>query len=140
MRSPMTARRLAAAVAVVVDLPMAAVTVVEEPLLRCALIRAVAMADLVRQRRHPSVRRHRQRQLWWSTSLLNRLLRKLLRRRTCPQAAPVVAVQRPLERAKARLILLISPIGSLESVGLDDSGLSCTRSHECSKTSLAAGS
>lgn len=36
------------------------------------------------------------------------------------------------------MILLISPIGLLESVGLDGSGLSCTRSHDVSSRSLAA--
>ena len=48
----------------------------------------------------------------------------LPRSRRCLQAAPVVVVQRPADRAKTPLILLISPIGSTESVRLLMSGWS----------------
>ena len=142
MRSPMIVRRPAVAVAGAVGLPMvAAVAAVAEPPLQCAPTRALATGVLVRQRRPPSVQW--QRQLWWRKWLRNPLSRKLLLpnnllSRRCPQAALAVAVQRPAERAKTRLILSISPIGSAESVGLAGFGLSCTRSHEVSSRFLAA--
>ena len=125
MLSPMTVRLPAVAVVVAVALPMAVATAVAvEPLHRCVPIRATVV--LVRQRQLLSVQR--QQPLWWRKWLPNRLLRKLLSRlpqsRRCLQAAPVVVVQRLAERPKASLILSISPIGSLESVGLLISGWS----------------
>ena len=118
MPSPMTVRLLVVGVVVAVALPMAVATVVAvEPLLRCGTLRA--MVGLARQPLLPCVQR-RQRQ-WWRKWLLNGLLKRqprLLRSRRCLQAVPAVVVQRPAERAIAPLILLISPIGSLESVGL----------------------
>ena len=124
MLSPMTVRLLAVAVVVAVVLHMAVATVVAvEPPLRCGTTRA--MAGLARQHRLPYVQL-RQPQ-WWKKWLLNRWLKRqpqLPRSRRCLQAAPVVVVQRPAERAKTPLILLISPIGSLESVGLACAGVS----------------
>ena len=118
MQSPMTVRLPAVAVVVAVALPMAVAMVVEvEPPLRCGTLRATVV--LARQPLPPFVRR--QQRQWWRKWLLNRLLKSqplLLRSRRCLQAVPVVVVQRPAERAIASLILLISPIGSLESVGL----------------------
>ena len=125
MQSPMTVRHRAVAVLGEAGLPMAVATLVEvEPPLRCAPIRAMAMAVLVRQRRLPCELLRPP--LWWRKWLPNRLLRKLslskpLPSQRCLRAAPVV-VQRPAERAKAPLILLISPIGSGESVGRFISG------------------
>ena len=123
MLSPMIVRRRAVAVVVEVVPPMAVVTVVVEHPLLCAPIRAMATVVLAHQRRPPSVRRQQQQPLWWRKWLPNRLSRKLLLRnsrskRKCLQGAPVVVVQRPAERAKAPVILFISPIGSVESVGL----------------------
>ena len=126
MRSPMTVQHRGVAVVVAVAPPMAVATVVAvEPPLRCAPIRPVAMAVRVRQRRLPCELLRPP--LWWRKWLPNRLLRKLplskrLPSQRCLQAAPVVVVQRPAERAKAPLILLISPIGSGESVGRFISG------------------
>ena len=118
MLSLMIVRLPAAAVGVVVALPMAVATAVAvEPPLRCGTTRA--MVGLARQHRPPSVPL-RQPQ-WWRKWLLNRWLKRqppLPRSRRCLQAAPVVVVQRPAERAKTPLILLISPIGSTESMGL----------------------
>ena len=120
----MTVRLPAVVVVVAVALPMAVATAVAvEPPLRCGTTRA--MAALARQHRPPYVQR-RQPQ-WWRKWLLNRWLQRqprLPRSRRCLQAAPVVVVQRPAERAKTPLILLISPIGSPESVGLLISGWS----------------
>ena len=123
MLSPMTVLLPAVVVAVAVALPMAVVMVVAvEPPLRCGTIRAmVALArpplPLCVQRRPPQ---------WWRKWLLNRWLKRqpLPRSQRCLQAAPVVVVQRPADRAKTPLILLISPIGSTESVGLLVSGWS----------------
>ena len=123
MLSPMTVRLPAVAVAVAVALPMAVVMVVAvEPPLRCGTTRAmVALArqplPLCVQRRPPQ---------WWRKWLLNRWLKRqpLPRSQRCLQAAPVVVVQRPADRAKTPLILSISPIGSTESVGLLVSGWS----------------
>ena len=124
MLSPMIVRLPAVAVVVAVALPMAVATAVAvEPPLRCGTTRA--MAGLARQPLPPCVPR-RQPQ-WWRKWLLNRGLKRqprLLRSLTCLQAAPVVVVQRPADRAKTPLILLISPIGSTESVGLLISGWS----------------
>ena len=125
MQSLMTVRLPAVAVVVVVALPMAVATVVAvEPRHRCVLIRSTVV--LVRQRLLLSVQR--QQLLWWRKWLLNRLLRKslprLLQSRRCLQAVPVVVVQRPADRAKIPLSLLISPIGSVDSVGLLISGWS----------------
>ena len=124
MLSPMTVRLPAVAVAVAVALPMAVATAVAvEPPLRCETTRA--MVGLARQHRPPSVPL-RQPQ-WWRKWLLNRWLNRqhrLPRSRTCLLAAPVVVVQRPADRAKTPLILLISPIGSTESLGLLMSGWS----------------
>ena len=118
MPSPMTVRLPVVGVVVAVALPMAVATVVAvEPLLRFGTLRATCV--LARQPLLPFVQR-RQRQ-WWRKWLLNRLLKsqpRLLRSRRCLQAVPVVVVQRPAERSITPLILLISPIGSLESVGL----------------------
>ena len=115
MLRPMTVRLPAVAV---VALPMAVVMAVAVELpLRCGTTRATA--GLARQPLPPCVPR-RQPQ-WWRKWLLNRWLKRqhrLPRSRTCLLAAPVVVVQRPAERAKAPLILFISPIGSVESVGL----------------------
>ena len=121
MLSPTTVQLPAVAVVVAVALPMAVATVVAVELpLRCATTRATAV--LVRQLPLPCVPR---RQLqWWRKWLLNRRLKRQLllpRSRRCLQAAPVVVVQRPANRTK---ILLISPIGSTESVGLLMSGWS----------------
>ena len=117
MQSPMTVRLPAVAVAVVVDLPMAVATVVAvEPRHRYVLIRSTAV--LARQPLPPFVQR-RQPQ-WWRKWLLNRLLKSqplLLQSRRCLQAVPVVVVQRPADWAKIPLSLLISPIGSVDSVG-----------------------
>ena len=115
MLSPMTVRLPAVAVVVAVALPMAVATVVAvEPRHRCVLIRSTVV--LVRQRLLLSVQR--QQPLWWRKCLLNRLLRKslprLLQSRRCLQAVPVVVVQRPADRAKIPLNLLISPIGSVD--------------------------
>ena len=124
MQSPMTVRHRAVAVVGEAGLPMAVATLVEaEPPLRCAPIRA--MAVLVRQRRLPCELLRPP--LWWRKWLPNRLLRKLslskpLPSQRCLRAAPVVVVQLPAERAKAPLILSISPIGSGESVGRFISG------------------
>ena len=124
MLSPMTVRLPAAAVGVAVALPMAVATAeAVEPPLRCETTRA--MVGLARQHRPPPVPL-RQPQ-WWRKWLLNRWLKRqpqLPRSRRCLQAAPVVVVQRPADRAKTPLILLISPIGSTESVGLLISGWS----------------
>ena len=124
MLSLMIVRLPAAAVGVVVALPMAVATAVAvEPPLRCGTTRA--MVGLARQHQPPSAPL-RQPQ-WWRKWLLNRWLKRqplLPRSRRCLQAAPVVVVQRPAERAKTPLILLISPIGSSESVGLLMSGWS----------------
>ena len=118
MLSLMIVRLPAAAVGVVVALPMAVATAVAvEPPLRCGTTRA--MVGLARQHQPPSAPL-RQPQ-WWRKWLLNRWLKRqhrLPRSRTCLLAAPVVVVQRPAERAKTPLILLISPIGSTESMGL----------------------
>ena len=118
MLSLMIVRLPAAAVGVVVALPMAVATAVAvEPPLRCGTTRA--MVGLARQHQPPSAPL-RQPQ-WWRKWLLNRWLKRqprLPRSRRCLQAAPVVVVQRPAERAKTPLILLISPIGSTESMGL----------------------
>ena len=124
MLSLMTVRLPAVAVVVAVAPLMAVATVEEvEPQLRCATTRATAA--LARQLRHPSVR---QQQLqWWRKWPLNRLLKsqpRLSLSRRFLQVVPVVVVQRPVERAKTHLILLISPIGSTESVGLLISGWS----------------
>ena len=114
MQSPMTVRLPAVAVVVAVALPMAVAMVVEvEPPLRCGTLRATVV--LARQPLPPFVQR-RQRQ-WWRKWLLNRLLKsqpRLLRSRRCLQVVPVVVVQRLVERAIASLILLISPICSVE--------------------------
>ena len=122
MLSPMTVQRRAVVVVVAVALPMAVATVVAVELqLRCAPTRATA--GLARQHRPPSVPL-RQPQ-WWRKWLLNRWLKRqypLRRSRRCLQAAPVVVVQRPAERAKTPLILLISPIVVKESVRLLMSG------------------
>ena len=122
----MTVRLPAVAVVVAVALPMAVATAVaEELLLQFAPTRAMAMAALARPRRLLCVLL--QQLLWWSKWLLNQWLKRqypLRRSRRCLQAAPVVVVQRPAERAKTPLILLISPIGSPESVGLLISGWS----------------
>ena len=123
MLSPMTVRLPAVAVAVAVALPMAVATAVAvEPPLRCGTTRAMAALarlplPLCVQRRPPQ---------WWRKWLLNRWLKRqpLPRSQRCLQAAPVVVVQRPADRAKTPLILLISPIGSTESVGLLVSGWS----------------
>ena len=123
MQSLMTVRLPAVVVVVVVALPMAVAPVVVEPRHRCVLIRSTVV--LVRQRLLLSVQR--QQLLWWRKWLLNRWLKRqprLPRSRRCPQAAPVVVVQRPADRAKTPLILLISPIGSTESMGLLVSGWS----------------
>ena len=124
MLSPMTVRLPAVEVAVAVALPMAVATAVAVALpLPCGTIRA--MAGLARQPQSPCVLR-RQPQ-WWRKWLLNRWLKRqplLPRSRRCLQAAPVVDVQRPADRAKTPLSLLISPIGSMESVGLLVSGWS----------------
>ena len=126
MLSPMIVPLPADVVVVAVAPPMvAAMAVVVEPRLRCAPTRATVV--LARQHRLPCVQRRQL--LLWRKWLLNRLLRPLLlsRRppsRRCLPAVPVVVVQRPAERAKAPLILLISPIGSLESVGFLISGWS----------------
>ena len=125
MLSPMTVRLPAVAVAVAVALPMAVATAVVavEPPLRCGTTRA--MAGLARQHQPPSAPL-RQPQ-WWRKWLLNRWLKRqplLPRSRRCLQAAPVVVVQRPADRTKTPSILLISPIGSPESVGLLMSGWS----------------
>ena len=124
MLSPMTVRLPAVAVVVAVALPMAVATAVAaEPPLRCGTTRA--MAALARQPQPLCVLR-RQTQ-WWRKWLLNRWLKRqplLPRSRRCRQAAPVVVVQRPADRAMTPLILLISPIGSTESVGLLMSGWS----------------
>ena len=128
MQSLMIVRHRAVAVVGEAGLPMAVATLVEaEPPLRCAPIRAMAMAVLVRQRRLPCELLRPP--LWWRKWLPNRLLRKLslsnpLPSQRCLRAAPVVVVQRPAERAKAPVILFISPIGSVESVGLLISGWS----------------
>ena len=118
MLSPMTVRLPAVAVAVAVVLPMAVATVVAvEPPLRCATTRATAV--LVRQLPPPFVPRRPPQ--WWKKWLLNRCLKRQplhLRSRRCLQAAPVVAVQRPADRAKALLILLINPTDSVEPMGL----------------------
>ena len=118
MLSLMIVRLPAAAVGVVVALPMAVATAVAvEPPLQCGTTRA--MVGLARQHQPPSAPL-RQPQ-WWRKWLLNRWLKRqplLPRSRRCLQAAPVVVVQRPAERAKTPLILLISPIGSTESMGL----------------------
>ena len=118
MQNLMTVRLPAVVVVVVVALPMAVATVVVEPRHRCVLIKSTVV--LVRQRLLLSVQR--QQLLWWRKWLLNRLLRKslprLLQSRRCLQAVPVVVVQRQADRAKIPLSLLISPIGSVESVGL----------------------
>ena len=117
MLSPMTVQLPAVAVVVAVALPMAVATVVVELPLRCGTTRGTAV--LVRQLRPPCVPR-RQPQ-WWRKWLLNRWLKRQLllpRSRRCLQAAPVVVVQRPADRVKTPLILSISPIGSMESVGL----------------------
>ena len=124
MLSPMTVRPPAVAVAVAVALLMAVATAVAVELpLRCGTTRA--MVGLARQHQPPSAPL-RQPQ-WWRKWLLNRWLKRqppLRRSRKCLQAAPVVVVQRPAERAKTPLILSISPIGSTESVGLLVSGWS----------------
>ena len=126
MLSPMIVRLPAVAVVAAVALPMAVATVVAVELqLRCAPTRATAVLAL--QPRPPCVQR--QQLLLWRKWLPNRLLRPLLlsRRplsRRCLQAVPVVVVQRPADLAKTPLILLISPIGSLESVGFLISGWS----------------
>ena len=124
MLSPMIVRLPAVVVVVVVALPMAVATVVVEPRHRCVLTRSTVV--LVRPRLLLSVQR--QQLLWWRKWLLNRLLRKslprLLQSRRCLQAVPVVVVQRPADRAKIPLSLLISPIGSVDSVGLLISGWS----------------
>ena len=124
MPSPMTVRLPVVGVVVAVALSMAVATVVAvEPLLRCGTLRATSV--LARQPLPQFVQR-RQRQ-WWRKWLLNRLLKsqpRLLRSRRCLQAVPVVVVQRLVERAIAPLILLISPIGSVESVGFLISGWS----------------
>ena len=118
MLSLMIVRLPAAAVGVVVALPMAVATAVAvEPPLRCGTTRA--MVGLARQHQPPSAPL-RQPQ-WWRKWLLNRWLKRqppLPRSRRCLQAAPVVVVQRPAERAKTPLILLISPIDSVEPMGL----------------------
>ena len=124
MLSPMIVRLPAVAVVVAVARPMAVATVVAvEPPLRCATTRATAV--LVRQPLPPCALLLRP--PWWRKSPPNRLSKRqpqLLRSRTCLQAALVVVVQRPADRAKTPLILLISPIGSTESVGLLMSGWS----------------
>ena len=124
MLSPMTVQLPAVAVVVAVARPLAVATVVAVELpLRCATTRATA--GLARQPQPLCVLR-RQPQ-WWRKWLLNRWLKRqppLPRSRRCLQAAPVVVVQRPADRAKTPLILLISPIGSTESVGLLMSGWS----------------
>ena len=115
----MTVRHRAVAVVAEAGLPMAVATVVAEPPHLFAPTKPMAMAVRAHPRRLPSVPL-RQPQ-WWRKWLLNRWLKRqypLRRSRRCLQAAPVVVVQRPAERAKTPLILLISPIGSLESVGL----------------------
>ena len=120
----MTVRLPAVAVAVAVALPMAVATAVAVALpLQCGTTRATA--GLARQPQPPCVPR-RQPQ-WWRKWLLNRWLKRqplLPRSRRCLQAAPVVVVQRPADRAKTPLILFISPIGSPESVGFLMSGWS----------------
>ena len=120
----MIVRLPAVVVVVAVALPMAvAMVVAVEPPLRCGTTRATA--GLARQPLPPCVQR-RQPQ-WWRKWLLNRWLKRQLllpRSQRCLQAAPVVVVQRPADRAKIPLILLISPIGSTESVGLLISGWS----------------
>ena len=114
----MTVRLPAVAGVVAVALPMAVATAVAVALpLQSGTTRATA--GLARQPQPPCVPR-RQPQ-WWRKWLLNRWLKRqypLRRSRRCLQAAPVVVVQRPADRAKIPLILLISPIGSTESVGL----------------------
>ena len=124
MPSPMIVRLPAVAVVVAVALPMAVAMVVEvEPPLRCETLRATVV--LARQPLPPFVRR-RQRQ-WWRKSPPNRWLKRQPRlpwSRRCLQAVPVVVVQRPAERATAPLVLLISPIGSTEPMGLWISGWS----------------
>ena len=116
MPSPMIVRLPAVAVVVAVALLMAAAMAVALPL-RCATTRA--MVGLARQPLPPCVLRPQPQ--WWRKSPLNQLLKRpppLPRSPRCLQAAPVVVVQRPADRAKILLILLISPIGSTESVGL----------------------
>ena len=117
MLSQMTVRLPAVAVVVAVALPMAvAMAVAVEPPLRCGTTRA--MAGLARQHQPQCVPRPQPQ--WWRKSLPNRWLKRqprLPRIRRCLQAAPVVVVQRPAERAIAPLILLISPIGFTESWG-----------------------
>ena len=124
MLSPMTVRLPAVEVAVAVALPMAVATAVAVALpLPCGTIRA--MAGLARQPLPPCVQR---RQLqWWRKWLLSRWLKRLPRlllSRRCLQVVPVVVVQRPADRANTPLILSISPIGSMESVGILMSGWS----------------
>ena len=122
MLSLMIVRLPAAAVGVVVALPMAVVMVVAvEPPLRCGTIRAIVA--LARQPQPPCVQRRPPQ--WWRKWLLSRWLkrlRRLLLSRRCLQVVPVVAVQRPADRTKTPLILSISPIGSTESLGLLVSG------------------
>ena len=123
----MTVRLPAVAVVVAAALPMAVAMVVAEPLLRCAPIRAMATAVLARQHRLLFARR--QQQLLWRKWLLNRSSRKLLlsqrpSSQRCLQVGPVAVVQRLVERPKAPLILLISPIGFTEPVGFLMSGRS----------------
>ena len=127
MRSRMIVQLPAVAVVVAVAPPTVVAMVVEPPL-RCAPIRAMATAVLARQHRLLFALLRQQPRLWrkW---LLNRSSRKLLlsqrpSSQRCLQVAPVVVVQRPAERPKAPLILLISPIGFTEPVGLLMSGRS----------------
>ena len=122
MLSPMTVRLPAVAVVVAVALPMAVAMAVALQL-RCGTTRA--MVGLARQLLPPCVPRLQPQ--WWRKSPLNRWLKRqppLPQSPRCLQAAPVVVVQRPADRAKIPLILLISPIGSTESVGLLMSGWS----------------
>ena len=114
----MIVRLPAVAVVVAVAPPTAVATVVAVALpLQCGTTRATA--GLARQPLPPCVQR-RQPQ-WWRKWLRNRWLKRQPRlppSRRCLQAAPAVVVQLPADRSKTPLILLISPIGSTESVGL----------------------
>ena len=127
MRSRMIVQLPAVAVVVAVAPPTAVAMVVEPPL-RCGTIRAMATAVLVRQHRPPYVLL-RQQPLLWRKWLLNRSSRKLLlsqrpSSQRCLQVGPVAVVQLLVERPKAPLILLISPIGFTEPVGFLMSGRS----------------